>query len=109
MCGNSPRVNPLALRKRLLIAESEINRVRIQEEWQALTGGVRSLADRARSFRTIASSAAVLTAGFAAFRRGKSVDTDVKPSWFQSALKGAELAGTLWLAFRARGRDQKDR
>ena len=97
-------MNPLESRKRLLIAESEINRVRIQEEWQAMTGGIRSLADRVKSVSSLASAAALLVAGVSAFRRGKSVDADVKPSWFQSALKGAELAGTLWLAFRARSR-----
>jgi hypothetical protein len=104
MFGNSAPVNPLALRKRLLIAESEINRVGIQEEWQSMTAGVRSLAGRVNSVGSLASAAALLVAGVSAFRRGKFVSTDVKPSWFQSALKGAELAGTLWLAFRARSR-----
>lgn len=102
-------MNPLESRKRLLIAESEINRAQLQEEWEAMTNGVRSLADRAKSFASIASSAAVLLAGLAAFRRGKSVDADAKPSWLQTILKGAGLISTLWLAFRAKGHDQEDK
>ena len=47
---------------------------------------------------------ALLVAGLAAFRRGKSGSADVKPSWFQTALKGAPVAGSIWLAFRARSR-----
>jgi hypothetical protein len=68
----------------------------------ALTADVRTLTDRAKSFASIASSAAVLVAGLAAFRRGKPVDADAKPSRLQTILKGASLISTLWLAFRPR-------
>ena len=102
MFGDSPRLNPLEMRKRLLIAESEINRVQLQEEWQAITDGIRGLTDRAKSVGALASAAALLVAGVSAFRRGKSADAASKPSWFQTALKGAQLVGSLWLAFRAR-------
>jgi hypothetical protein len=96
MFGNNSQVNPLTSRKQLLIAESELNRAQMQEEWHAMTGRVRSLADRAKSFGSIASSAAVLVAGLTAFRRGKSVDADAKPSWVQTVLKGAGLVSTGW-------------
>lgn len=95
-------MTPLASRKQLLIAESEINRVRMQEEWQAMTDGIRSLTDRAKSFGSIASAAAMLVRGVAAFRRGKSVDAAPKPSCLQTILKGAGLISNLWLAFRTR-------
>jgi hypothetical protein len=97
-------VNPLEPRKQLLIAESEFNHVQMQEEWQAMTDGVRSLADRVKTASSLAPAAALLVPGLAAFRRGKSVSTDAKPSWFQTALKSAQAAGFLWLAFRARAR-----
>ncbi len=108
MSGNKPRVNPLEARKRLLVAESDLNRAQLAGEWGALTAGVRTLTDRAKSFGSIASAAAVLVAGLAAFRRGQGADADVKPSWGQTLLKGAGLISTLWLAFRAPGRDPKD-
>jgi hypothetical protein len=104
MFGNNPRVNPLASRKRLLIAESELNRAQLAQEWVALTAGVRTLTGRVRSFGTIASAAALLMAGIAAFRRGRQTNAEVKPSWLQTVLKGAQAAGSIWLAFRAQPR-----
>ena len=101
-------MTPLESRKQLLIAESEINRVQMQEEWQAMTSGVHSLADRARTFGVIATSAAALVAGVAAYRRGKSAPANGKSSWPQTILKGAGLVSNLWLAFRSRGGQPKD-
>ena len=109
MFGKKSRVSPLELRKQLLIAESELNRAHLAQEWGAMAVGVRMLTDRARSFGSIASAAALLVAGLAAFRRGKCGDADVKPSWLQTILKGAGLISTLWLAFRSQGRHQKDK
>jgi hypothetical protein len=102
-------MNPLESRKQLLIAESELNRAQLVGDLAALADGVRTLTDRAKSFGSIVSSTMVLVAGLAALRRGKTVDLDTKPSWLQTILKGAGLISTLWLAFRSRGRDQKDK
>ena len=109
MFGKKPRLNPLESRKQLLIAESELNRAQMAGDMAALTAGVRTLTDRAKSCGSIASSAAVLVAGLAAFRRGKPVDADAKQSWLQTIFKGAGLISTLWLAFRSQGRHQKDK
>jgi hypothetical protein len=99
-------MNPLELRKGLLIAESELNRAQLAGDMAALTAEVRTLTDRAKSFGSIASSAAVLVAALAAFKRGKPVDADAKPSWLKTILKGAGLISTLWLAFRSKRRDR---
>ena len=104
MSGSNPPVNPLQSRKRLLVAASEINRLELGEECQAMTDGIRSLAVRLKTVSALASAAAVLVAGVAAFRRRKSVLAPVKPSWSQLALKGAQMAVSIWLAFRARPR-----
>ena len=109
MFGKNPRLNPLASRKQLLIAESELNRAQLVEEWQAMTDGVRSVADRTRTISSVASAAVSLIAGLASFRRSKCVDADVKPSWLQTILKGAGLISSLWLAFRSQERDHKDK
>ena len=108
MFGNNPRVNPLESRKQLLIAESELNRDQLAQEWDAMTVGVRTLACRVKAFGSIASAAALLVAGLAALRRGKRVDADVKPSWMQTILKGAGMVSTFWLAFRAKSHDQEN-
>ena len=97
-------MNPLRSRKQLLIAESELNRAQLVGDLAALTDGVRALTDRARSFGSIASLAAVLVAGLATFRRGKTEDAAAKQSWLQTILKSAGLISTFWLAFRSRSR-----
>ena len=104
MFGKNPRVNPLASRRQLLVAESELNRAQLAGDMAALTAGVRTLTDRAKSSGSIASSAAVLVAGLAACRHDRAVDAKAKPSWLQTILKGAGLISTLWLAFRSRPR-----
>ena len=103
------RVNPLESRKRLLVAESELNRAQLGQEWEAIADGVRLLCDRAKSYGAIASAAALLLTGLAAFRRGKTVNAPAKLSWLQTILKGANAVSTLWLAFRSRGCGQKDK
>lgn len=100
-------MTPLESRKQLLIAESEINRLELAGDLAALAAGVCTLTRRARSFGSIASSAAVLVAGLAAFQSGKRMDGDAKRSWLQIILKAAGLISTLWLAFRSRGQDHE--
>ena len=104
MFGNNPRMNPLESRKQLLIAETELDRAQLVQEWVAMTVGVRTLSGRVKSFGSIASAAALLVAGVVAFRRVKFADAAAKPSWLQTILKGAGMVSSLWLAFRARPR-----
>jgi hypothetical protein len=91
-------MNPLQSRKQLLIAESELNRAQLVQEWQTMADGVRSVADRARTISSIASTAASLIAG----RRTRFAPGDERPSWWRTLLKGAPLAGLLWSKFRPR-------
>ena len=102
MFGKNPRLNPLESRKQLLIAESELNRAQLVQEWQTMADGVRSVADRTRTISFLASAAASLIAGLASFRHTRSAPAGEKPSWWQTLLKGAQLAGLLWSEFRPR-------
>ena len=99
-------MNPLASRKKLLIAESELNRAQLVQELQTISDEVRSLANQARAVGSLASAAASLIAGLASFRRKKPAPAAEKPSWLQTILKGAQLAGSLWSEFRPSCRDQ---
>jgi hypothetical protein len=99
-------MNPLQLRKQLLIAESELNRAQLVQEFEALAEGVHSVASRAKSFTEIASSAAVLVAALAAFRQAKPAPSAVKPSWLGTILKTARFVFTCWRTFRSTSRDQ---
>jgi len=101
---------PLASRKKLLIAESELNRAQLVQELQAISDEVHSLANQARTIGSLASAAATLIAGLASFRRKKeSTPADEKPSWLQTILKGAGLISTVWQAFRPQNRGQKEK
>ena len=102
MSGKNLRMNPLESRKQLLIAESELNRAQLVQEWQTMADGVRSVADRASTISSLASAAALLIAGLASFRGTRSAPAGEKPSWWQNLLKGAQLAGLLWSEFRSR-------
>jgi hypothetical protein len=108
MFGKDPHVSPLELRKELLIAESELNRAQLAGDLAALTAGVRNLTARATSVSALASAVALLVAGVLAFRRGRASSNGAKFSWLETALRGAQVAGSIWLACRGRGRDQKD-
>ena len=106
MFGKKSRLNLLELRKQVLIAESEINRVLLLEEWRTMEEGVRGLVHRARSFGSIVSAAALLVTGLAAFRHTKSAPAEERPAWWQTLLNAARMMSTLWLAFRAKGREE---
>ena len=102
MLGETSHVNPLQARKRLLIAESELNRAQLSEEWQTMAHGARDLAHRAKTIAAWASAAALLVAGVTALRRDSLAPATAKSSWSQKILNGARLASTIWFAFRAR-------
>jgi hypothetical protein len=93
-------MNPLILQKQLLIAESELNREQLVQEWRTLADEARSLASRAVTLNSLASTIALLVAGLSSFRCQTSAPAAEKPSWLQTLLKGAGLISTLWRAFR---------
>ena len=103
MSGRTTHLSPLASRKQLLVAESELNREQLSAEWQAMAHGVRNFAHRTKTMVAWASSTVLLAAGVAALRRAPPRSNDAKSSWLQKILKGARVASTLWLAFRSRG------
>ena len=92
---------PFASRKKLLIAESELNRAQLVKELQTISDKVRSLANQARTVNSLASAAVTLIAGLASFRRKKeSAPAAEKPSWLQTILNGARFVSTIWNEFR---------
>ena len=102
MSGKIPRVNPLQSRKQLLIAESEINRVQLCREWQKLTAEAGVVADKAKSFNSIATSILSLVATVGNFTNTVPAPAAAKTSWLQKISSGVKLASTVWLMFRSR-------
>ena len=107
MFGKDPRIKPLNSRKRLLIVESELNRVELLQEWQEMAESVHGLAQRVKSFGIISSATVSLAAGIAAFTNGKPAPAPSKSSWFQKIASGARLASSLWLLYRSRVFDSR--
>lgn len=104
-----PRVSPLEMRKDLLIAESELNRARLMEEWDAATEWHRTLSAGARTVGSVASAAALLVSGVRSFRRKRDPQIGAGASWLQPLIKGAGLVASLCEAFRSRNGGQKNK
>jgi hypothetical protein len=102
MFGKQPHLSPLALRKQLLIAESELSRAELSAEWQTMRLGVPGLSHRAEALAAWISSAALVVTGIAALRRSAPAPGGATSSWLQKILSGARLASTIWLSFQAR-------
>ena len=102
------RVSPLQMRKDLLIAESELNRVQLMEEWDAATEWHRTLSAGAKTVGSLASTAALLISGVRAFRRKRDAQNGPAISWLQPLIQGAGLIASLRGKFRARGGGQKN-
>lgn len=101
-------MNPLASRKQLLIAESELNRAQLAGDLTTMKTGVRAITDRAKSYGALASSIASLVTGLVSAKRNPPARAGAKPSWLPTILKAAGLASTLWSAFRPPGRPSED-
>ena len=100
MSRTKSHVSPLESRKQLLIAESELNRAQLSEDWQTMAHGIRGRAHRVKQIGAWALSAALLVAGITVLRRGPLAPGTAKSSWLPKILNGARLASTLWFAFR---------
>jgi len=98
-------MKPLELRKQLLIAESELNRGQLVQEWQVMRAEVHALTAQAKTLRSVATAAAMLVAGLASCRRNAAATPAEKPSWLQTILEGAGVVGTFWSEFRARPKE----
>jgi hypothetical protein len=97
-------MNPLPSRKKMLVAESELNRAQLVQDWQTIANDIHALTQQARTIGSVASGAMALISGLSWFSRKKSPPAAEKPSWLQTILKGAQVAGSLWSQFRSPAR-----
>ena len=95
-------MNPLQSRKKLLIAESELNRAQLVQDWQTMADDVHVFTKQARTIGSLAIGAMALISGLSWFSRKKSAPANERPSWLQTILKGVGLAGSLWSECRQR-------
>lgn len=102
MPGTKPRVKPLALRKQLLLAESEVNRVQFANDWNALVAEAHDLTYHARSLWSgIASKVATGIAGVKAWRELRGSRSNHR-GWFFNLINGIQVGSAMWKSFRSR-------
>jgi len=93
-------MTPIASRKKLLIAESDLNRAQLEQEWRAMADTAQALAYRAGTIRSLVSMSLTLVSSLLSLRQKSDAPATEKPSWLQSILKGAQLVGSFWSEFR---------
>ena len=103
MFGDASHLTPPASRKQRLLAESDLSRARLSEEWRTMAHRTGGLARRAATVGAWASSAVLLVAGVTVLRRGPRPARALKSGWFPMLLKGVRLASAIWQGFHARG------
>jgi len=101
-------MNALQARKQLLIAESELNRAHLMEEWRAMADDVRVLARQAKTIGSLAAAAGLLAAGLSSFRRNQAASAEEKTPWWRTILKYAGVATSIWSAFRSQTPRKED-
>ena len=100
MFGKKVVMNPLQARKRLLLAESDINRELLAHEWDALSAGARQATQTLRQVGSVALSVGALAASFSLFR--KPHPPAEKSSWLSRLVKGVRFGLSLWALLGAK-------
>jgi len=94
-----------ALRKKLLLAESEVNREKFVVECQSLTAEIQQLKGRLNTvYSAVTSVASVGIAGVKAIGEARQTYSKERGSWVSALLNGMRAGTSLWESFRSRGR-----
>ena len=108
MRGTTSKLTPLSARKRLLLMESEINRVELRRECLALgaeaSGLVGQITGQVRTLGSIASAGAVVLTLGSVVRRLFSKNHAAKTSLTHKLINGARAGISVWTALRSRAR-----
>lgn len=103
MSGTNSQLTPLALRKQLLLAESEVNRLQLRHEWHDLEREAGGIVRQAKSvWSTVASTVSMGMAGYNAFRELRSERREGKSSWLGTIVSGVRLGTALWNSYRSK-------
>ena len=104
MYRQTPSLKTLEARKQLLIAEAEVLRARLGKDLKIIHQGFAVVGTQAKSIASFASIAAIVVAGFSAFRGSRKIESKGKPSLLSRLFTGVRAASTVWLALRSRQR-----
>ena len=111
MFGKKSYMNELERRKQALMAESEVNRIELLKDWDALKMEGNRVKKHLRNVGSVASSAAILATAAAVLRRRPETPKAPKnhsgPSWVHAALDGARTGASLFFKLRSLARDRR--
>lgn len=97
------QMTSLALRKKLLLAESEVNREQLIVECRSLVDEMRELKGRFSVVGSaMASAASVGVAGVKAIGEVRQVYSKERGSWLSALLTGMRAGTSLWKSIRSR-------
>jgi hypothetical protein len=99
-------MSPIASQKLLLIAESDLNRANLMEDFATLSADLQAFTGRAASVGSLTASAIGLVAGLVALQQGRSPEPPAASPWFQNLLTGTNLLAKLWRMWNPPGRER---
>lgn len=112
MFGKKSYLKTLDSRKQALLAESDVNRIELLKDWDALKAEANHVKKQLRAAGSIASSAAILATVATVLRRRHEKATPPKPDnhakvpWLGAALNGARVGASLFLKLRSYMRER---
>lgn len=105
----------LESRKQALLAESEVNRIELLKDWDALRIEANRVKKQVRNVGSIASSAALLATAASFFHRRPEAPQSAgnhapaASSWVNAALNGARAGASLFFKLRSLKRERRSR
>jgi hypothetical protein len=104
------QLKSLEARKRLLLAESEVNRAELMKEFDLLKDEFTRVKKNIRTIGSIASTAALVASAISIFHHrtqrsdhsnGAEHKSSSKTSWLSAALDGARMGASLFLKIKS--------
>ncbi len=112
MFGKRSYLKSLESQKQALMAESEVNRIELLKDWDALKMEGNRVKKHLRNVGSIASSAALLATAAAFFRRRQEPakppgnHANAASAWVNAALNGARAGASLFSKLRSFKRER---
>jgi len=111
MFRKDSQLTPLEIRKKLLLAESELNRAELLKELEDLKGEIHRVSHHVRTIGSVASSAALLGTVVSIFQRrfsrAKDSNGHEKSPWLSAAVDGARVGVSLFLKIKSLFRERR--
>lgn len=110
MFGKKSYLKTLETRKQEILAQSEVNRIELLNEWEIVKADLERVKKNVRAAGSIASSAVVVAAVASLFRRKHepaTTENHTRAPWITAALKGAQAGASLFLKIRSLVRERR--